>query len=191
MTTLLPRELRVSLVWAFLVVCPASAEPEIPAGPATPISLVRTENYRYVEESIEPVEIIGAQPSSERSRATPLDACIGQLSSLFELDHEGWVSSWRPEEQTAARESYPVADFVSNGLPGSRVSITGLVRTGPYRLVLFEVFLADDDSDVPLELTAVFREVGGEFLATRELRADRLMIAEPWYSGETDELIAE
>lgn len=152
-------------------------------------------HYPYSERRYEtPILVERPVPEVARRQGTPEEAMISRVSAMMAGEYEAWLDTWDEasrrltiaNNEAEGRTSDYFLQWWEDTFRFARIALVRRIETGPYVVVTYRLLTpSGEDAGNGVEFPAVFREVDGRWLATLDLRADPLVPASPWVSGET------
>jgi len=170
-------------------------KPLYPTAKGTEKTITQVEHFPYHEMKFEPPAKVDPVSKDQYSFVSPEDAFTARMSSMMNLDYDGWLGSWdkKAQQYLNAMAEHPEFSKESrmkqwkNILSAARPTMVRKITSGEYTIISYKLITAQGKELQPFELPATFHQVGGLWYGTEDLRTDPLLAYMPWSSGKSQE----
>ena len=123
-------------------------------------------------------------------------AFIARLSAVSSLDYEWWLDTWEANSRQLALDYYSGQglnkdywlETWKNGFVGRKIKIKQMIDYQGYMIVVYNVATKDGYDDY-LDMPAVLKKSGDDWLVSLDLRKNPLLYYSPWVEGKEREVI--
>lgn len=181
------------LAWAALG--PAWVWPTFKTAAPVDQDFTLVEVFHYREASYpRPIRIESPVSRDEARYDTPEYAFISRVSAMMRGDFDWWREVWAPgaanlflaREAAQGRDASYWKQWWADSFRLTRYELVRRIETGPYVVLTYRVVTLDGkDATEGLELPVVMTQVDGTWRVSLDLRADPLVLASPWVSGQS------